>query len=67
MGTLIAMIGREQGKQDSFNSATQVSQPLDSNLNLDGSQKPHGSIRALMFFQLFLTLGIVGIWAFCHL
>jgi hypothetical protein len=62
------MIGREQGKQNSFNSATDVSQPLDSNLNLDGSQKePHGGLRALMFFQLFLILGIIGIWAFCHL
>ena len=68
LGIVIAMMDQHTEKLSSFDPATGALECLDSKLNLDGSEQrePRGGIRALMFFQLFLTLGIVGIWVFCH-
>lgn len=71
MGTVTAISSKQQAKNRSFCSVPpfDVSKRLDfdSNLNELELKKPNGSLRQLLLFELFLGLGIVGMWALFHL
>ena len=75
MGTVVAMTGREHGRQRVFNHSItpEVYDVLDLNWDDSEQERPDKAIRPLLLLQLFLnvgiivTLGIVGIWMLCHL
>jgi hypothetical protein len=52
-----------------FTLPPNVTNPVGFKSDLHDSQTkgPSGSIRALLFFELFLALGVAGIWALLHL